>query len=140
MNKTYAPNTKDIEGQWYFLNADGQVLGKLATNAASLLMGKNSASYTPGALSGNHVVVTNAEKIAVSGNKTDNKIYYRHSNYPGGLRQETLGEVMEKSPSKAIERAIKGMLPINKLRKKWMANLHVYADTNHPHTAQEKAK
>ena len=139
MNKTHMPNEKNTQGQWYFLDAKGQVLGKLATKAAAVLMGKNSAVYTPGVLSDNHVVVTNAAKIVVSGNKMQDKIYYRHSNYPGGLRQETLGEVMKKNPSAAIERAIKGMLPINKLRKRYMANLYVYAGAEHPHGAQEKS-
>ena len=140
MNKTHAPKLSDKKEEWYFVDANGKVLGRLATSVASLLLGKDSALYTPGVLSGNHVVVTNASKVAFTGNKKQQKIYYSHSNYPGGLKQETLEQVMKKDPSKVIERAVKGMLPTTKLRKRYMANLHVYERKEHPHGAQEKAE
>lgn len=134
------PKTKDIKEEWHFVDAKGKVLGKLATEVSVQLVGKNTPTYTPGALSGNHVVVTNAAKVAVTGNKRQDKTYYRHSNYPGGLKAETFAEIIAKNPPKAIELAVRGMLPINKLRKRYMAHLHVYAGTEHPHSAQEKVK
>jgi large subunit ribosomal protein L13 len=140
MNKTYRPNTKDITPKWHLVDADGRVLGKLATEVSTLLLGKDKATYTPGVLSGNHVVVTNSSKISVTGNKMKKKVYYRHSNYPGGLKSETLGQLMKKDPTKAVERAVKGMLPTTKLRKRYMANLHVYAESEHPHSSQVGAR
>lgn len=140
MNKTYTPKVKEIEGKWHFVDAKDVVLGKLATEVSKILLGKESSTYTPGVPSKNHVVVTNAAKIHVSGNKKDDKVYYRHSDYPGALKKETLREVMEKYPTRAVERAVSGMLPKTKLRKKYMANLHVYAGEEHPHTAQEGSK
>ena len=137
MNKTHNPKTVDIKSEWYFVDADNVGLGKLATKVAKILIGKDSATYTPGIPSKNHVVVTNASKIHVSGNKMEGKVYYRHSDYPGALKQETLKEVMEKYPTRAVERAVSGMLPKTKLRKRYMAKLHVYEGTEHPHTAQE---
>jgi len=137
MNKTYAPNPKELTPEWYFIDANGQILGKVATEITKLLLGKDKATYTSGVPSGNHVVVTNAAKIAVTGNKMRDKTYYRHSNYPGGLKKETLDQLMRKDPTKAIERAVKGMLPGTKLRKKYMANLHVYEGSEHPHEAQK---
>ncbi len=140
MNKTYIAKAKDEKDSWYFMDANGQVLGKLAASVAALLMGKNSPMYIPGAIARNHVVVTNASHIAVTGNKMQDKFYYRHSGYPGGLRKETLAQIMESNPAKAIEIAVKGMLPLNKLRKRYMANLHVYAGAEHPYEAQKKSE
>jgi len=113
------------------------VLGRVATEIAKLLMGKDEATYTPGVMSGNKVVVTNSAKIAVTGNKMADKTYFRHTRYPGGIKQATLEEVMAKDPTKPLRMAVKGMLPKNKLQKRYMANLHIYAGEEHPHTAQE---
>ena len=135
MNKTHTPKANE-GAQWFFVDVEGKILGKVATEIAKLLLGKDTATYTPGVFSGNHVVVTNAEKVAVTGNKVEDKTYYRHSDYPGALKQETLAEVLEKYPERAVERAVKGMLPGTKLRKKYMANLHVYVGPEHPHEAQ----
>jgi large subunit ribosomal protein L13 len=137
MNKTYAPNPKKLTPEWFFVNVDGKVLGKVASEISRMLLGKDTPTYTPGVLSGNHVVVTNAAKVAVTGTKMQDKLYYRHSNYPGGLKKETLAQLMKKDPTKAVQRAVRGMLPGTKLTKRYMANLHVYAGTEHPHEAQK---
>lgn len=133
---TYAPNPNKLEGKWFHVDVSGKVLGKVSTEIASLLLGKGEPTYTRGVVSGNKVVVTNAAKVAVTGRKETAKVYYRHSNYPGGLRSETVAEVREKDPRKLIQYAVKGMLPNTKLRKNYMANLYVYANEEHPHSAQ----
>lgn len=140
MNKSYMPKKNEFDTEWHFVDAEGKVLGRIATEIASTLVGKDKPTYTPGVLPKVKVVVTNAAKVAVTGNKEDDKIYYRHSDYPGGIKQETLGEVRAKDSTKIIERAVKGMLPNNKLRKRFMANLYVYEGTEHPHKAQEGKK
>ena len=137
MSKSYRPTKNEFQTEWNFVDANGKVLGRLATEIAAKLIGKDKATYTPGVLPNVKVVVTNASKVAVTGNKETGKIYYRHTNFPGGIKQETLGELREKNPSKIIENAVKGMLPQNKLRNRFMANLYVYEGTEHPHTAQE---
>lgn len=136
MNKTHTPVHTKIERAWHLIDADGKVLGRLATEIAKILTGKNKATFTPNINVGDCVVVINAEKIAVTGNKLSSKKYYRHTGYPGGIRETTLGKLLEKHPTAALEKAISGMLPKNKLRKKRMANLHVYAGPEHPHEAQ----
>lgn len=140
INKTYFPKSKDTNGTWHFVDAQGKVLGRLATEISKLLIGKDEPTYTPGVPSGNKVVVTNAGKIAVTGNKKEGKVYFRHTRYPSGIREVKLGEMMEKFPTRPLEKAVKGMLPKNKLQKKYMANLYIYEGEEHPHTAQEKAK
>lgn len=137
MSKSYRPGKDEFDTEWSFVDANGKVLGRLATEIAAKLVGKDKATYTPGVLPMSKVVVTNAAKVAVTGNKESDKVYYRHSNYPGGLRQETLGEMRAKHPERIIQNAVKGMLPNNKLRDRFMANLYVYEGAEHPHTAQE---
>lgn len=138
MTKSFFPRKEGKEIEWFFFDVEGKVLGRIASEIAVKLIGKDSPKYTPGVLSGNKVVVTNAAKVAVTGNKEDDKTYYRHSGYPGGLKSETLGEVREKDPTRIIKMAVKGMLPRNKLTKKYMANLYIYPDAEHPHKAHEK--
>jgi len=138
MNKTsYIPKADERkEITWTHIDAEGKVLGKLAVKVAKRLTGKDKATYTPGVFRQNKVVVTNAKKVAVTGNKEDKKIYYRHSDYPGALKKRTLKQVMENDPREVIKLAVKGMLPKNKLTKKYLANLYIYADAEHPHKAQ----
>lgn len=138
MQKTYAPNPNKIEKDWHFIDAQGQVLGRLATDIASKLMGKNKAVFAPNEDMGDKVVVTNAAKIAVTGNKMKNKVYYHHTGYPSGLRSETMEKLMARKPEEVLRKAVLGMLPKNKLRKVRMANLYIYKDSEHPHQAQEK--
>lgn len=135
-NKSYMPSKADITRNWHFIDAEGQILGKLATKAANILMGKTKAIFTPNTDTGDKVVVTNAAKIAVTGNKLTDKRYYWHTGYPKGIRSKTLGEKLEGDPKKVIEAAVRGMLPKNRLRAKRMINLYVYSGAEHPHTAQ----
>jgi len=137
--KTYSTKAADIKRQWHTLDASGQTLGKLATQAATLLMGKHKPIFTPNLDTGDFVVIINAEKVHVSGNKQEKKLYYRHSGYPGGLKKATLGEVQKADPTLAIKRAVHGMLPNNRLRAVRMKKLKVYAGEAHPHLAQTGA-
>jgi large subunit ribosomal protein L13 len=134
--KTYSAKPKELEQRWYIVDADGQTLGRLATRIADTLRGKRKAAYTPHIDTGDFVVVVNAEKIGVTGKKRDDKIYYRHSGYPGGLRQRTLGEELERRPTEVLRKAVKGMLPRNRLARKQLTKLKVYAGPEHPHEAQ----
>ena len=134
--KTYSAKPKELEQRWYVVDADGQTLGRLATRIADTLRGKRKAAYTPHIDTGDFVVVVNAEKIAVTGKKRDDKIYYRHSGYPGGLRQRTLGEELERRPTEVLRKAVKGMLPRNRLALRQLTKLKVYAGPEHPHEAQ----
>lgn len=135
-NKTYATKKSDINRQWHLFDARGKTLGRLSSRIAPLLIGKNKVKYAPYLDMGDHVVVINAEKVAVTGKKDKKKVYYRHSRYPGHLKEETLGELRERAPEKLIERAVKRMLPVNRLRDARMSRLRVYAGTEHPHQAQ----
>ena len=135
--KTYSAKPLEVERKWYLIDADGQILGRLATVAANILRGKNKPQYTPHIDTGDFVVVINAEKIQVSGNKETDKKYYRHSGYPGGLKVRSFRELMEKDPTKAIEKAVKGMLPHNTLGGEQFNKLKVYAGSEHPHAAQK---
>ena len=135
-NKTYATKKSDIDRHWHFFDAKGKTLGRLASEIAPLLIGKNKVKYAPYLDMGDHVVVVNAEKVAVTGRKDKKKIYYRHSQYPGHLKKETLGELRERAPEKIIQRAVKRMLPTNRLRDGRMSRLRVYAGPEHPHQAQ----
>lgn len=137
MQKTYYPKPGDIEREWLLVDAQGQTLGRLASQVARLLMGKDKPNYTPGVDVGDFVVVINAEKIAVTGKKLDEKIYYRHSGYPGGLKQITLREQLNRHPERVIKAAVKGMLPRNRLGRKLLRKLRVYAGPEHPHHAQK---
>lgn len=135
-NKTHAPNPKNDVKKWHTIDAEGKILGRVATEIATLIVGKHKPTFSPNQEMGDKVVVTNASKIKVTGRKLKDKIYYRHTSYPGGLKSETLGELMDRLPTEALKRAVHGMLPKNKLRDDRMKNLFVYEDANHPHKAQ----
>jgi large subunit ribosomal protein L13 len=139
VRKTFVPKGQ-VERDWLLIDADGQNLGRLSTKIAQLLLGKNKPNYTPGVMTGANVVVINAEKIEVFPTRLENKIYYRHSNYPGGLKEITLKRQLETFPERVIEYAVKGMIPHNKLGRRILKNLHVYAGPEHPHQAQEPVK
>jgi large subunit ribosomal protein L13 len=134
--KTYTAKPGEIERRWYVVDAEGQNLGRLATRIADTLRGKNKPQFTPHVDTGDFVVVVNAEKVAVTGKKLDEKIYYRHSGYPGGLKQRTLREQLERRPTEVLRTAVKGMLPKNKLAARQLTKLKIYAGPEHPHTAQ----
>ena len=135
--KTYMPNEATIERKWYVVDATGLTLGRLASEVAKVLRGKNKPIFTPHADTGDYVVVVNAEKIVVTGKKMDDKIYYRHSDYVGGMKEATLKEMLAKKPEKVIELAVKGMLPKGPLGRKMYTKLFVYAGAEHPHAAQK---
>ena len=134
--KTYSAKPGEITREWYLVDADGLTLGRLATLIADTLRGKRKPQYTPHVDTGDFVVVVNAEKIAVTGNKLDQKMYYRHSGYPGGLKERTLREQLQRRPTEVIRRAVKGMLPRNRLARTQLGKLKVYAGPDHPHQAQ----
>jgi large subunit ribosomal protein L13 len=134
--KTYSAKPKEIEQQWYLVDAEGQTLGRLATRIADTLRGKRKPEFTPHIDTGDFVVVVNAEKIAVTGKKREEKIYYRHSGYPGGLRQRTFAEEIERRPTEVLRKAVKGMLPRNRLARRQLTKLKIYAGPEHPHEAQ----
>jgi large subunit ribosomal protein L13 len=134
--KTYSPSERDIERRWFVVDATGQRLGLLATRIAVVLEGKHKPSYATHLDSGDHVIVLNAANIEVSGDKLASKVYSRHSGYPGGLRQETLGDLLERRPEEVIRRAVKGMLPRNRLGAQQLRKLKIYAGGEHPHEAQ----
>jgi large subunit ribosomal protein L13 len=135
--KTYVATPANRQRDWYVVDADGQTLGRLATQIADALRGKRKPEYTPHCDTGDFVVVVNAAKIRVTGNKLNDKIYYRHSGYPGGLRSRTLAEMLERRPEEVIRKAVKGMLPRNRLSRQQLTKLKVYAGPEHPHQAQQ---
>ncbi len=135
--KTYMANPDKLEKKWYVVDASGMVLGRLASEVASVLRGKNKPEFTPNVDTGDYVVVINAEKIKVTGKKLEQKIYYRHSDYVGSLKETTLKEMLAKHPERVIEFAVKGMLPKGPLGREMMTKLHVYAGAEHPHAAQK---
>jgi large subunit ribosomal protein L13 len=134
--KTYNAKTGEIERDWYVVDAEGQILGRLATQIADRLRGKGKPQYTPHIDSGDFVVVVNADKIAVTGNKLEDKMYYRHSGYPGGLKTRPLREQLERRPTEVLRKAVKGMLPRNRLARQQITKLKIYAGPEHPHEAQ----
>jgi large subunit ribosomal protein L13 len=134
--KTYSAKSGEIAREWYLVDAEGQTLGRLATRIADRLRGKGKPQYTPHVDTGDFVVVVNAEKIAVTGKKLDDKRYYRHSGYPGGLRERTLREQLERRPTEVLRKAVKGMLPRNRLARQQITKLKIYAGPDHPHEAQ----
>ena len=138
--KTYSAKPSDIERQWHVIDASDKVLGKLATQAASLLMGKHKPVFTRNLDTGDFVVIINADKIRVSGNKARQKLYYRHSGYPGGFKSVSLEEMMQTKPTRVIEHAVKGMLPHTRLGASMLKKLKVYAGDSHPHLAQTGVK
>jgi large subunit ribosomal protein L13 len=135
--KTWNAKPGDVERRWYVVDADGKTLGRLATRIADALRGKDKPQYTPHVDTGDFVVVVNAEKISVTGKKLDDKIYYRHSGYPGGIRSRTLREELERRPTEVIRTAVKGMLPRNRLGRAQLTKLKIYAGPEHPHGAQD---
>ena len=134
--KTYSTKIKDIERKWHVIDASGRTLGKLATEAATLLMGKHKPTFSPNLDTGDNVVVINAEKIQVTGNKLKQKQYYRHSDYPGGFKSISLEKMMQDNPTRVIEHAVKGMLPHTRLGAQMRKKLRVYAGDSHPHLSQ----
>jgi large subunit ribosomal protein L13 len=134
--KTWNAKTHEVERRWYVVDAEGQTLGRLATRIADTLRGKKKPEYTPHIDTGDFVVVVNAEKIAVTGKKLEQKIYYRHSGYPGGLRERTLAEELERRPTEVLRKAVKGMLPRNRLARQQITKLKIYAGPEHPHQPQ----
>ena len=137
MKNTYMQKKEDVKRDWYVVDAEGLTLGRLATQVASVLRGKHKPTYTPHIDCGDYVIVVNASKVNLTGNKLDDKIYYNHSGYTGGLRERTARTMKEKYPEEMIERAIKGMLPKGRLGRQMYRKLFVYAGENHPHTAQQ---
>lgn len=136
--KTYSTKTADIEREWHVIDASGKTLGKLATQVTGLLMGKHKPIFSPNLDTGDFVVVINAEKVQVTGNKAKQKLYYRHSGYPGGLKSTTLEKTMQTDPTQVIEHAVKGMLPHTRLGARMRKKLKVYVGDTHPHLAQTK--
>jgi large subunit ribosomal protein L13 len=134
--KTYTAKPGEIERAWYVVDAEGQTLGRLATQIADMLRGKRKAQYTPHVDTGDFVVVVNAEKIRVTGKKLDEKLYYRHSGYPGGLRSRPLRDELERRPTEVLRKAVKGMLPRTRLGRAQLTKLKIYVGPEHPHGAQ----
>jgi large subunit ribosomal protein L13 len=134
---TYAPKAGDTTHSWYVIDAQDVVLGRLAVAAANLLRGKHKPTFAPNVDGGDFVIVINADKVAISGDKLQSKNAYRHSGYPGGLHSRTIGELMQKQPERVVEKAIVGMLPKNKLSRQIQKKLKVYAGPEHPHSAQQ---
>jgi large subunit ribosomal protein L13 len=137
MGKTWNAKPGEVDRRWYVVDAEGQTLGRLATRIADTLRGKHKAQYTPHVDTGDFVVVVNAEKIAVTGKKLDEKLYHRHSGYPGGLRTRTLREQLDRRPTEVLRKAVKGMLPRNRLSRAQLNKLKIYAGPEHPHEAQD---
>ena len=135
--KTYVATAAERQRDWYVVDAEGQTLGRLATQLADALRGKRKPEYTPHVDTGDFVVVVNAEKIRVTGKKMEQKRYWRHSGYPGGIKSRTLAEMLERRPEEVIRKAVKGMLPRNRLARKQLTKLKVYAGPDHPHAAQK---
>lgn len=135
--KTFMASPSTIERKWYVVDASQYTLGRLSSQVASVLRGKNKAIFTPHMDTGDYVIVINADKVKVTGRKLDQKIYYNHSDYPGGMKETTLRELQAKKPEKVIELAVKGMLPKGPLGRSMIGKLHVYAGAEHPHAAQK---
>ena len=135
--KTEVAKIEDVKRDWYLIDAQDMVLGRLATQVANILRGKNKAIYTPSVDTGDFVIIVNAEKIALTGRKLDDKVYYSHTGFPGGLKEITAGKLLEKKPEDVIKKAVKGMLPKNKLARHMIKKLKVYTGANHPHDAQQ---
>ena len=135
--KTFMLRKEDVEHKWYVIDAEGQVLGKVAALAASVLRGKNKPTFTPYVACGDNVIIINAEKVVLTGNKLDKKMYYNHSGYPGGLRERTARTMKENYPVEMVERAVKNMLPKNRLGRDMYRQLFVYAGNEHKHEAQK---
>ena len=137
MNKTYMANAQTVERKWFVVDATDLVLGRLSTEVATLLKGKHKPTYTPHVDCGDYVIIVIADKVALTGNKLDDKLYYRHSGYPGGLKSRTAKRMLELQPQKVLEKSIRGMLPKNRLGEDMYRKLYVYAGSEHPHQAQK---
>ena len=137
MDKTHVVKEEDVQREWFVVDATGQTLGRLASQVATILHGKHKPSYSPAVDGGDFVIVVNAEKVHVTGRKLDQKVYYRHTGYPGGVRQITLRNLLQKHPTRVIEHAVRGMLPKNRLGRRMFKKLKVYAGPEHPHAAQQ---
>lgn len=137
MRTTYMAKAGEVSRKWYVIDAQGKPLGRVATQVAMILRGKHKATYTPNVDCGDYVIVINAKDVVLTGNKLAQKKYYHHSGYPGGLKEVTYGDLMEKKPAFVMERAVKGMLPHNRLGRQMFRKLFVYADDVHPHQAQQ---
>ncbi len=137
MNKTVLPTIDNLDHKWYVIDAEGQRLGRLATEVATILRGKNKPTFTPHMDTGDFVIIINAEKIEVTGRKREQKLYRRHSGRPGGMKEETFEKLQARLPERIVESAIRGMLPKNSLGRKLFTKLKVYAGPSHPHTAQQ---
>lgn len=140
MRNTYMAKPEQVQRRWFVVDAEGQTLGRLASEVASILRGKHKPTYTPHVDTGDHVIVINASKVVVTGKKAQNKLYYRHTGYPGGLKVETFSDLMQKKPEQAVYRAVKGMLPHNRLGRAMIKKLRVYAGDQHEHAAQKPEK
>ncbi len=137
MRQTYMAKASDIQRKWLVIDAEGQTLGRLASEVASILRGKHKPTFTPHVDTGDHVIIINAEKIHLTGNKLEGKVYYRHSLHPGGLKSRTAKEMIQTRPEQMLEGAIKGMLPKNTLGRQMFKKLNVYKGSEHPHQAQK---
>ena len=135
--KTYQAKKEELEYKWYLVNADGKVLGRMATELAKILKGKNKPTYTPHLDTGDFVIVVNAGKVTLTGKKMKDKIYYHHTGYPGGIKEMTAEKLLAKKPTEMIRMAVKGMLPKNSLGRQMLRKLKIYAGANHPHEAQK---
>ena len=138
--KTYSAKPKDIVRKWFLTDADGVILGRLASKIATILMGKNKPIYSMHLDTGDNVIVINAKKIKVTGKKLEQKIYYRHTGYIGGLKEKTLGELLEQKPTEVIYHAVRLMLPKTRLGRQMLKKLHIYAEASHPHKSQQPEK
>jgi large subunit ribosomal protein L13 len=135
--RTYSPKASEIERAWYVVDADGLVLGRLASSVAAILRGKHRTTFAPHIDTGDHVIVVNADKIVLTSNKAKDKLAYRHSGYPGGLRSTSYAELLAKQPTELVRRSVRGMLPKNSLGRRMLGKLNVYAGPEHPHAAQK---
>ncbi len=134
--KTYTPKVNEIQREWHVVDAEGVILGRLCTEVARLLRGKHKPTYSPHIDTGDHVVIINADKVIMSGNKAGKKQIYRHSGYPGGIKNETFADLLGRKPADAVRRSVRGMVPKGPLGRQQMTKLKVYAGSEHPHTAQ----
>jgi large subunit ribosomal protein L13 len=135
--RTYSPKVSEIQRKWWVIDAEDLVLGRVSTEAARLLRGKHKPTFAPHLDCGDHVIIVNADKVVLSSDKAERKIIYRHTGYPGGLKQQTFAELHAKKPEEAVRRSIRGMLPKNRLGRQMLTKLKVYAGPNHPHAAQQ---
>ena len=135
--RTYSPSASEIERSWFVVDATDLVLGRMSTEVARILRGKHKPMFTPHLDTGDHVIIVNADKVVLTAGKADKKMVYRHSGYPGGIKSETYGEMLDRKPADAIRKTIKGMLPSNRLGNQMLTKLKVYAGPDHPHAAQQ---